>query len=343
MIRPLPSPYRSRSRSQRAAAIQPDSRQVAPPEGSIPGLVVRSHGLWHEVVPAGEQEPVIATVRGQLKRHRRGTDVVAVGDRVWISRLPDNEAVIEHVEPRTRTLGRTARHTRDVEQVILANPDQVLFVFSIHQPEPHLRMLDRFIILAELQEIPIRIVVTKMDLDGLDGAIPARDLFADHARVFPVHYISTVTGEGMDDLRTALDNQVSAVAGPSGVGKSSLLNTLDPDTDRETSAVSTATGKGRHTTVGARLHQLDATTFVADTPGMRAIAMRAVPSDKLDWCFREFRPYLGRCYYQDCMHVSEPGCAVRDAVERDDIAASRYASYVALRQGDEIADTPDWA
>lgn len=281
---------------------------------------------------------MIATVRGQLKRRRRGTDIVAVGDRVWLARLPDAEAVIEYVEPRIRTLGRTARHTRDVEQVILANPDQVMFVFAVRQPEPHLRMLDRFIILAELQEIPIHIVVTKMDLVHSAGRQAARAMFADHERSFPVHYVSAVTGEGMDGLRAALEGKITAFAGPSGVGKSSLLNVLDPEERRDIGDVSTATGKGRHTTVGARLHNLGNGTFVADTPGMRAITMVAVPADRLDWSFRELRPYLGECHYRDCTHLHEPGCAVLQAVERGEIPPSRYQSYVSLRNSDEIAE-----
>lgn len=317
------------------SAGRPDA--FRPPPGAISGRVTRSHGLWHEVVTGDGGQTVIATVRGQLKRKRRGTDIVAVGDRVWLTLLPDGEAVIEGVEPRTRTLGRTARHTQDVEQVILANPDQVMFVFSIRQPEPHLRMLDRFIILAELQEIPIHIVVSKMDLVAEAPQI-AHERFADHAQSFPVHYVSTVTGEGMDDLRQALAGKVSAMAGPSGVGKSSLLNLLDPQGRRETADVSIATGKGRHTTVGARLHNLGGGTFVADTPGMRAITMVAVPAGQLDWSFRELRPYLGGCFYHDCTHVHEPDCAVKGAVDTGDIPRSRYDSYVALRTGDEVME-----
>lgn len=311
-----------------------------PPDDAHPGIVVRSHGLWHEVAPEDSDAVVIATVRGQLKRQRRGTAIVSVGDRVWITHLPEGEAVIEYVSPRTRTLGRTARNTRDVVQVILANPDQVMFVFSVHRPEPHLHMLDRFIILAELEEIPIHVVVTKLDLDGLAGSLPARDVFMEYQRSFPIHYVSALTGEGMDDLERALAGKVSAIAGPSGVGKSSLLNVLDPGERRDTAEVSLATGKGRHTTVGARLHSLGNGTFVADTPGMRAITMVAVPAGKLDWSFRELRPYLGKCFYQDCSHVHEPGCAVREAVIGRHIPAGRYQSYLALRQGHEIDNTP---
>jgi ribosome biogenesis GTPase len=276
---------------------------------------------------------LIATLRGGLKRERRGTDVVAVGDRVWYRELPDSEAIIEAVEPRTRTLGRTARHTRDVEQVILANPDLVFFVFAVHHPEPHPRMLDRFIILAELQEIPIELVITKMDMDGSDGVPTAREVFGDYAGTFPMHFVSTRTGEGLDGLRAAMEGRISAVAGPSGVGKSSLLNYLDPAEERDTSTVSLATGKGRHTTVGSRLHRLNATTFVADTPGMRSLAMVAVEPARLDWCYREFRPYLGDCFYADCTHDHEPNCAVRAAVAEGLIPQGRYESYLVLRRG----------
>ena len=326
-------------RPPRSSINLPDSARImaTPPAGSHRAKVVRAHGLWYEVKPVKDSRAgatVIATMKGQLKRTRRRTDIVAVGDWVWITDLPDDEAVIEAVEPRSAALIRTARHTRDTEQVILANPDQVLFTFAITDPEPHVRMLDRFIILAEMQDIPIRLAVNKAEL-----ATPQQleEIFGTYRRLYPVHVLSAHTGEGISELRRALQSKTTAVAGPSGVGKSTILNAIDPQHRRDTAEVSDATGKGRHTTVGSRLYEIDDDTWVADTPGMRALAMHAIDADHLDSYFVEFRPFLGECFYQDCTHTHEPGCAVRVAVDRGDISQPRYESYVSLRSGDELA------
>ncbi len=311
----------------------------SPPPDTIRGLVIRAHGLWYEVLlmaEGAEDRVVLATIRGQLKRLHRRTDIVAVGDYVYITLLPEAEAVIEFVEPRTRSLIRTARNTRDTDQIILANPDQVLFVFALHDPEPHLRMLDRFLILAELQHLPVQLAISKLDLGDGDPANAAATIFRDYERIYPVSYMSARTGEGVSALLSRLEGKMTVVAGPSGVGKSSLLNILDPNNMRDVGEISTATGKGRHTTVGSRLHRIGKETFVADTPGMRALAMHAVAPDRLPECYREFLPYLGDCFYQDCSHIQEPGCALRAALEREEIPLARYESYVALRTGEEM-------
>lgn len=316
------------------ATSAPKQRQ-APPPGSIAGVVVRAHGLWYEVRTQDPPRTWIATMRGVLKKQARRTDIVAVGDHVWISDAGEGEATIDVVEPRHAVFARTARNTRDVEQVILANPDQVLLVFAAREPEPHLRMLDRFIVLAERQDLPIRIVVTKLDLEEElhpeDPLGPAPDRFAAYEAIYPVHYVSSETGAGLDELREALAGRITVVAGPSGVGKSTLLNALDPGHERETAEVSEATGKGRHTTIGAQLYQIGPDTFIADTPGMRALAMHAVPEDELEWLYREFRPYLGECRFRGCTHVHEPGCAIRAAVEAGEIPEERYESYLMVR------------
>ena len=330
------NPRRGNRRTNRRA--ETDSAEAlpqAPPDDAIHGVVIRAHGLWYEVRTSDPDTTWIATMRGVLKKRAKRTDIVAVGDHVWITDAGEGEAVIESVEARRSVFARTARNTRDTEQVILANPDQALLVFAAREPEPHLRMLDRFIILAERQDLPIRIVITKLDLerelDDADPLGPARNRFEIYETIYPVHYISTVTGEGVEELRSSLAGRISVVAGPSGVGKSTLLNALDPEHRRDTSEVSEATGKGKHTTIGAQLFEIGPDTFIADTPGMRSLAMHAVPEDELDWCYREFRPYLDTCRFRGCTHVHEPGCAIRAAVEAGDISEDRYDSYLLVR------------
>lgn len=321
--------------------VQPEEQDFTIPDEAIRAIVVRAHGLWYEVKlleGPRRHDVLIATMRGGLKKRRRRTDIVAVGDRVHVVELPDNEATIVAVEPRTRSLVRTARNTRDTEQVILANPDQVLFVFAIADPEPHVRMLDRFIVLAEMQEIPIGIAVNKADLDDPASDRSIEKIFGIYRDLYPLFVVSAVTGEGIDELKTFLNGKTTGVAGPSGVGKSSLLNAIDPEQRREVGDISEATGKGRHTTVGSRLYEIDDDTYVVDTPGMRSLAMHAIPVEHLDSYFIEFRPFLGECFYHDCTHVHEPGCVVKEALEAGKISRERYESYVALRSGGELKE-----
>ncbi len=307
--------------------------------GALPGVVIRAYGKYFDVQIQDEPRTLLCTVKGSLKRERRRTDLVAVGDRVWAIDVGEGEGQIEAVEPRTRALSRLARNTQDVEQVILANPDQVLFLFAVQEPEPHRRMLDRFLVLAESAGLPAIIGVNKIDLDGPAPDNPettrAEVTFGDYRAVYPVRYLSVATGTGVEQLREDLQGKVTAVAGPSGVGKSSLLNALHPEGNRAVGAISAATGKGRHTTIATQLYRIAPDTYVADTPGIRALALHGVPPETLDRCFPELRPYLGGCFYHDCTHLHEPGCAVREALEAGKIAPERYESYAALRRGDQ--------
>jgi ribosome biogenesis GTPase len=312
--------------------LQAQSTDFVPGEGAMRGRVTRAYGLFFDVRLSGADRTLLSTVRGSVKREKRGTDLVAVGDWVWVRDVGEGEGQIDAVEPRVRSLGRLARHTRDVEQVIVANLDQVLFVFAWREPEPHPRMLDRFLILAESRAIPAHIVINKIDLDP-DGERNAREFFKEYLPLYPMHFVSVQSGYGINELRDALSSKVSAIAGPSGVGKSSLLNLLDPDLHRQIGEISEATGKGRHTTTAAIMYEIAANTFVADTPGIRALALQGVPPELLPECFPEFRPYLGECFYADCTHIHEPGCAVIAAREAGDISLERWESYASLRSG----------
>ncbi len=310
----------------------------------LSGVVLRSYGLWYDVQLTGEPRILLATIKGSLKRYRLRTDPIAVGDHVSVIDVGENEGQIEWRAPRTGVLSRLARDTNDMEQVILANADQVIFAFALRFPEPHLRMLDRFLVLAEARGLPARLAINKLDLVaaepgpdgqpiGLDAARAiAEDAFRDYRGVYPLHFLSVAEGYGVDELRDVLTGKVTAIAGPSGVGKSSLLNAIDPNGERLIGDVSAANRKGRHTTTGTQLYRIGPETFVADTPGMRSLAMHAVPAERLPECYPEFRPFLGDCYYDDCEHLDEPDCAVVAAVARGDIGHERYESYAALRR-----------
>ncbi len=293
-----------------------------------PNLVVRGYGKFYDVLtPTGQ---LLCTVRGNVKRERRKTDPVAVGDRVEITELGNGEGVIESVAPRRRALSREARGRTDVEHVILANPDQLIAVFAVTEPEPHPRMLDRFLLIAERAGIGSVVCVNKIDLDTSGEGRKLFDRY--HEAGYPVIYCSADSGQGIDELREHLRGKISVLAGPSGVGKSSLLNQIDPTQDIRVGEVSDATGKGRHTTTATTIFRLAGETYIADTPGIRQLGLYGVVPEDLDQYFPEFRPWLNACYYRDCTHIDEPDCAIIEALDAGKINRERYESYRSLRQ-----------
>jgi len=315
------------------------------------GLVIKSQSGFYIVHTA--QGDVVCRLRGRLKKKRLETDPVAVGDRVRIRRGPDNMGIIEQVEERERALLRLAPTARDVRrwdregylaergQVVLANPDQAVFCFACAEPTPRLRMLDRLLVGAELQNIPAVICANKIDLVGMEEA---RALFGIYEQIgYPVLYTSAETGEGVEGLAAQLEGRVSALVGPSGVGKSSLLNAIQPGLGLCVGEVSQVTGKGRHTTVVKEMFPLERGGWVADTPGIRVLALFDVDPEELDACFPDIAPFVADCRFSDCTHTTEPGCAVLAAVEEGRIHQHRYESYVRLRQEHQrLADMYWW-
>jgi ribosome biogenesis GTPase len=300
------------------------------------GLVIRTQsGFFTVETPNG---PVVCQLRGRLKEEYKETDLVAIGDRVTIKMLPDDTGVIVEVETRQRVLSRVAPSSAvgtsaEREQVIIANPDQVVFVFAAAHPSPHVRMLDRFLVAAEKAHIPeICVCVNKIDLvPNTVGDV--RALFQPYTDIgYPVLYVSAVTGEGIEALRTRLKGHISVFTGSSGVGKTSLLNVIEPDLGRRVSAISQATTKGRHTTRYSELVPLSDGGYIADTPGIRAISPWDVEPAELDGYFIEIAPHVANCKFQDCTHTHEPGCGVLQALKQGAISHARYDSYLRLRE-----------
>jgi ribosome biogenesis GTPase / thiamine phosphate phosphatase len=301
--------------------------------------VIGDDGTTHEVSLRGRLKKSDAGRRadGSLRRDtvasQRGRLKLAVGDRVRLERDErDHTWTIAEILPRTSRLARRAPGGGRGERIIAANVDQVVIVFAAAQPEPHTRMLDRFLVIAEANGLPAIIVVNKIDL--VDAAATAAR-FADYTRVgYQVHFASVKRGDGLEDLLRALGGRISVFTGPSGVGKSSLLNAVFPGLDLRVGEISASVGKGRHTTVGAYLHPLPPPSggAVVDTPGLREIGMWELTLERLDACFPEFRAFCGLCKFSDCTHVAEPGCAVRGALDRGEVSAARYDSYRRLRE-----------
>ncbi len=220
--------------------------------------------------------------------------------------------------------------------MLVANPDQVVFVFAIKKPAPSLRKLDRFLVVAEMNQLPAIICVNKMDLTGIEKARSQFDVYEEIG--YPVIYTSAITGEGVAELCACLQGKLSVFAGSSGVGKSSLLNAVEPGLGLKVLEVSKATGKGMHTTRHAQLFPLAMGGFVADTPGIRGLALFDVEPSELDAYFREIGPLVADCQFSDCSHQHEPGCAVRAAVEDGRVSPARYDSYLRLREEHEKLD-----
>ncbi len=301
------------------------------PDTTLSGLIIRAQSGFFTVQTATGL--VTCQLRGRLKKGRREGDLAAVGDRVVIMAQPDGTGMIESVEARSRALVRLDPRPQGVyQQIILANPDQVLFVFACAHPDPHLRMLDRYLVIAEKQGIPALIVANKIDLVGGERA---REFFGHYPGIgYPVIYTSVKEGSGLDELREHLKGHLSGLAGPSGVGKSSLLNAIQPGLGQSVREVSTAINKGKHSTVVRELIALKDGGYVADTPGMRSLALWDTEPEELDGYFPELRPLVENCQFNDCAHTHEPGCAVRAAVEAGTVNAARYDSYLRLRGGE---------
>lgn len=285
---------------------------------------------------------VVSQIRGRLKKEKQDTVLVAVGDRVTVSIGEDGAGLIESVAERARVMSRArpAPEKRslatDQEQVWVANPDQVVLVFSIRRPAPSLRKLDRFLVVAEMNDISALICVNKVDLVEPGEAEATFKMYEDIG--YQVLYTSAVRGDAIAQLRQELQGKISVLTGSSGVGKTSLLNAVQPGLGLKIREVSLATDKGLHTTRHVELVPLEFGGYVADTPGIRSLAVFDLEPGELDAYFREIAPLVTHCQFSDCTHRHEPNCAVLAALADGRLAAERYDSYLRLREEHEILE-----
>jgi ribosome biogenesis GTPase len=274
-----------------------------------------------------------ASLRGRLKL---GREHVLVGDAVTVQRHADDAVTIEHVQPRRSTLRRRTPGRAHGVRYVAANLDQVAVVGAARGPEWDPLLIDRFIAVAAANELPVVMVVNKCDL--VEDATPLGLPYA--ATGYGLVYTSVPERRGLDELRGLLAGRVSLLTGPTGVGKSSLLNALQPGLRLRTGAVSARTRAGRHTTVSAEMHPFAYGGFVVDTPGLRDVGLWGLEPQEVAAAFVEFAPHVADCRFDDCRHVQEPGCAVAAAVERGEVARSRLESYRRMLEETHVSARP---
>jgi len=289
---------------------------VTAPLGTV---LERDGSVYRVATPAGE---IRAVLSGKAKREAHK---VVVGDVVRLEPEPGGALhAIVGIEPRRTVLERRVPEGRGTRP-IAANVDQVFVVTATTHPEPIPQLIDRLLVVAEANDIAAAVVVNKVDL-----AAGSEIIERCRRAGYPVFPVSVVTGAGLAELVAALTGRTSIVTGPSGVGKSSILNAVQPGLQLRTGAVSGRVRRGRHTTVAAVMLPLERGGYLVDTPGFSEVGVWDIDPASLDQCFADFKPFLGECRYGDCRHQSEPGCRIREAVEQGAIAQGRWESYGAL-------------
>lgn len=276
----------------------------------LQGIIIKAYNSFYYVQQPNEV--IMCTLRGRFKKERFS---LLVGDEVRFSLLADGKGVIEEILPRRSVLKRP----------LVANVQQVVLTFAAANPEISRLLVDRFLVLAESSHLEIVLCINKCEL----GDPLAMEIFTECYRNigYRVLEVSAADGRCLEELRAVLHDKVSVFAGPSGVGKSSLLNALQPDLNLLTGELSEKIGRGKHTTRHAQLMPLCGGGFVVDTPGFSMAEINDLPPEELRHCFREFTAETAGCRFSSCLHLHEPVCGVKDAVAAGKIDALRYENY----------------
>ncbi len=300
-------------------------------------LVKKSTGNLYTLID--ENKTLLqATIRGKFRmKGIRSTNPVAVGDQViYEQESPDYPGVITDILPRKNYIIRKSSNLSKESHILAANIDQAFLMITIAWPVTHSLFIDRFLVSAEAYRIPVKIVINKTDLYADAQQKKAADYTDAYEKAgYECITCSVETGENIDRIKKLMQNQISVIAGNSGVGKSSLIKTIQPGLDLQIKALSETHQSGKHTTTFAEMHALNQGGYIIDTPGIKGFGLVDIENNELSHFFPEIFTYSENCKYYNCTHVHEPGCAVKKAVEEEKIHPMRYQNYLYILDDEE--------
>lgn len=295
------------------------------------GRITRSTGSWYDIL--GEDDQIYTgRLRGKFKiKGLKVTNPIAVGDVVVYEKTTDETVVITGIDKRDNYIIRKSTHKTGHGHLIASNLDQAVLIATISNPRTSLGFIDRFLVSAEAFRIPVLLIFNKDDA-LTDDEKELRDayMFMYSEIGYPGLATSAVTNLGVDEFYSRLQGKTSLISGHSGVGKSTLINKIDPNLVLKTGAVSDFSKKGVHTTTFAEMFRLNKDSFIIDTPGIKELGMIDMEKEEISHYFPEFRDLLNCCKFNNCLHVNEPGCAVKDKVESGELSESRYYNYLSI-------------
>lgn len=304
----------------------------------VKGKVLKSTGKWYQVL-LPEGDIVECRIRGRLRLEGlRTTNPITVGDTVLLADKRDEEGkgVITDYELRENYIVRKSTNLSKQMHILAANIDRAYLLVTLKFPETHTVFIDRFLVAAESFRIPVTILFNKVDLlKGEDQVLldAMMDLYRNVG--YTCEAISASNQQNIDFLREEINGKQVMIAGHSGTGKSTLVNALDPSLDLRIGEISSAHHQGQHTTTFAEMHPLATGGFIIDTPGIRAFGIVDLDKEVISHYFPEMRALIGQCKFHNCQHINEPSCAVKMALEEEEIYESRYWTYLQLMNGDE--------
>jgi ribosome biogenesis GTPase len=305
------------------------------------GIVAKSTGNRY-LVRTQKGEMLDCVLKGKIRLEgRKTTNPVAVGDIVDIEQ-DENDTVISKIHPRRNYIIRKSINLSKQAQIIASNLDQAVLVATLVAPRTSLGFIDRFLITAEAYSIPAKLVFNKADILNEELLALQQEIIDIYEKIgYECFVVSSTNGQNLEQIKTLLKDKTTLISGHSGVGKSSMINAIEPGLNLKTGEISSTHLKGMHTTTFAELHELSFGGFIIDTPGIKELGLVEMKKEEVGHYFPEIRELMNDCKFNNCLHVNEPKCAVKDAVEKGDISEERYRSYLGILNGEEM-DWEEW-